>query len=109
MLPSPDRPTAWVPNVDLFRNPDRDFIIKVELASLRPENIEIAVEGWRLEITGRRPDADREAAGNRYLVTKIYCGPFELVVDVPADSDPTRANAQYRNGILQVVIPHKSP
>ena len=48
----------WVPNTDVYST-DSGLLIKVELAGMRSENLEITVEGNRLRISGDRPDTCR--------------------------------------------------
>ena len=45
----------WEPNTDVYVT-DGGLVVKVELAGMRSENLEITVEGNRLRITGNRPD-----------------------------------------------------
>ena len=48
-------PTAhWVPNTDVYAT-DNGLVVKVELAGMRSDNLEITVEGNRLRISGNRP------------------------------------------------------
>lgn len=108
MLRDPDSEHPWVPRADVFLNSDGYFTIKVELAALNRENVELSIEGRGIRITGHRPDGDGVASGNRYLVNGISWGWFDMVVDVPADYDLAKAKAQYQNGLLRVLVPHKA-
>jgi len=105
MLIKPDHEPSWVPRADIFVNAAGDLIIKVELAAMRRGDLELTVDGQRLRIAGQRPDADRAAAGGKYLVTEIGFGPFTLLVDVPPNFDLDAAKAKYSNGLLRVVVP----
>jgi HSP20 family molecular chaperone IbpA len=107
MLRDPDSEPPWVPRADVFLNTEGEFTIKVELAALRREDVELCVEGRGIRITGHRPDADRAANGSRYVVTGINWGWFDMVVDVPAGFDLSRARAQYQNGLLRVRVPQR--
>ena len=88
-----------------FLNSIGEFTVKVELAALRREDVEISCEGWRLFITGRRPDVDREDTDCKFMEPAISWGRFELAVDVPHDFDLSLASAKYQNGLLRIVIP----
>ena len=50
----------WEPNTDVYAT-DSGLVIKVELAGMRSENLEITVEDNRLRISGNRPDGCRAA------------------------------------------------
>ena len=45
----------WVPNTDVYVM-ESGLVVKVELAGMRSEHLEIIVEGNRLRISGSRPD-----------------------------------------------------
>ena len=93
----------WVPNTDVYVT-DGGLVVKVELAGMRSEHLEITVEGNRLRISGNRPDGCRSAKCN-FLVMEINYGPFESVLEVPAGYDLSLAKAAYLNGFLRIDVP----
>ena len=93
----------WVPSTDVYST-DNGLVIKVELAGMRSENLEITVEGQRLRITGNRPDGCR-APKCSFLVMEITYGPFERVMELPAGYDLSLAKAAYVNGFLRIDVP----
>ena len=76
-----ERPAHWIPNTDIYAT-DEGLVIKVELAGMRSENLQITVEGNQLRISGQRPDGCRAAKFN-FLAMEINYGPFENVLDLP--------------------------
>ena len=62
----------WVPNTDMYTT-DSGLVIKVELAGMRSENLEITVEGNRLRISGNRPDGCRAPKCSCGLITGPTC------------------------------------
>src|SRR5678816_37763 len=66
----------WVPNTDVYVTDDL-LVIKVELAGMRKEDLELTVEGHRLTITGHRPDGCR-APKCKFLVMEINYGSFPV-------------------------------
>jgi HSP20 family protein len=93
----------WVPNTDVYVT-DNGLIVKVELAGMRSENLEITVEGNRLRISGNRPDVCR-AAKCSFLVMAISYGEFESELEMPAGYDLSHAKAAYLNGFLRIDVP----
>src|SRR5262245_47276897 len=83
----------WVPNTDVYVTAD-GLVIKVELAGMRKEDLELTVEGSRLKITGQRPDGCR-AQKCTFLVMEIDYGPFESVIELPPGYDLSQARAVY--------------
>jgi HSP20 family protein len=95
--------THWVPNTDVYKTSE-GLVINVELAGLRQEDVEIAVEGNRLLITGQRRDGVR-GRGIKFLVMEVNYGVFECVIEIPPGYELGRTKADYRNGFLRVEVP----
>src|SRR5882672_12018607 len=95
--------THWIPNTDVYVA-EGNLIIKVELAGMRREDLELTVEGNRLMISGQRPDGTR-GSKCKFLVMEINYGPFECVIEIPAGYDLSQAKAAYQNGFLRVDVP----
>jgi HSP20 family protein len=93
----------WVPNTDVYVT-ESSLVIKVELAGMRREDLELTVESNRLMISGHRPDGCR-APKCTFLVMEINYGSFECVIEVPPGYDLSQAKAAYQNGFLRVDVP----
>ena len=101
-----DHDTHWAPNTDVYVS-DSGLVIKVELAGMQRENLELTVEGDNLRISGQRPDGCR-APQCKFLAMEINYGAFETVIEVPEGFDVTTGKAVYQNGFLRVDIPFDS-
>lgn len=97
----------WTPHTDVYVS-DSGLVIKVELAGMKSDSLEIIVEGQRLRITGVRPDCCR-APHCSFLVMEINYGPFETALDLPSGYDLSRAKAVYVNGFLRIDVPPARP
>jgi HSP20 family protein len=105
---SGDGPGAsWTPNTDVYVTDDC-LVIKVELAGMRREDLELVVEDNRVKISGTRPDGCR-APRCKFLAMEINYGPFETVLELPRGYDLRKAKAAYQNGFLRIDIPLKKP
>jgi len=93
----------WVPNTDVYAT-DNGLVIKVELAGMRNDSLEITVEANRLRISGNRSDGCR-APKCSFLVMEINYGPFESVLELPPGYDLSQAKAAYLNGFLRIDVP----
>ena len=94
---------SWTPHTDVYVT-DSGLVVKVELAGMRSDHLEITVEGNLLRISGNRPDGCR-AAKCSFLVMEIEYGPFESVLTVPQGYDLSQAKAAYLNGFLRIDVP----
>src|SRR6266704_3566584 len=93
----------WVPNTDVYAT-DNGLVVKVELAGMRSEHLEIIVEGNRLRISGNRPDGCRSPKCS-FLVMEINYGQFERMLELPPGYDLSQAKAAYLNGFLRIDVP----
>jgi len=97
--------TYWIPNTDIYVA-DSGLVIKVELAGMRKEDLELTSEGNRLKISGHRPDGCR-APKCTFLAMEINYGTFESTIEVPPGYDLSRAKAAYQNGFLRIDVPEQ--
>lgn len=93
----------WIPNTDVYVTDD-SLVIKVELAGMRREDLELTVDGHRLLISGHRHDGCR-APKCKFMVMEINYGAFECVIEVPSAYNLSQARAAYQNGFLRVDVP----
>ena len=93
----------WIPNTDVYVA-DGNLVIKVELAGMKQEDLELTSSGNRLMISGHRPDGCR-APKCKFLVMEINYGSFESVIELPPGYDLGQAQATYQNGFLRVDVP----
>jgi len=99
-----DHETHWAPNTDVYVC-DTGIVIKVELAGMQRENLELTVDGNNLRVSGQRPDGCR-SGHCKFLVMEIDYGAFETVIQVPDGFDVNQGKAVYQNGFLRVDIPY---
>ena len=88
----------WIPNADVYVG-DEGLVVKVEIAGMRREDLELAVEGNRLLITGQRPDGCR-LPGVKFLVMEINYGFFESVIELPPGYDLAQAKAAHERSVF---------
>ena len=96
----------WEPNTDVYAAAD-GVVIKMELAGISKEHLDITVDGQLLTISGERPDECRK--GNcSFQVMEIHYGHFERTVELPERCDLSKAKALYQNGFLRIDVPYQS-
>jgi len=96
--------THWAPNTDVWVA-ESGLVIKVELAGMRREDLELTVEGNHIRICGQRIDGCRAGHKCSFLIMEINYGPFETIIEVPPGYDIAKARAVYQNGFLRIDIP----
>jgi HSP20 family protein len=93
---------AWQPAADVYRTPT-GWLVKFELAGVRPEDVQLTVQGRRLTVSGTRRDCCRHE-GCRHYQLEIDYGRFERTVELPQPIDTARFSANHEHGMLLVQI-----
>lgn len=99
---------AWQPAMDVCLTP-RGWLLKFELAGVRPEDIDLTVLGNRLTLRGVRRDTFCEERCQFYRMEISY-NHFERAVELPVrDLKQAAITTEYRHGMLFVHIPTDTP
>lgn len=99
------RAGVWSPPTDVYET-ENDFVVRVEIAGMREEDFEIAVENNFLMISGSRSDIPERRA---YQQMEIRFGKFETIVGIPASVDLEASRAEYTEGFLTISLPKIKP
>src|SRR5215210_9415693 len=93
--------SAWVPNADVFAR-GKDLVIRMELAGVEREEIEITLHDNTLTISGeRKSDLDEEVT---FYVQERFYGAFRRSMTLPAGIDEDRIDAYSDNGLLEITV-----
>jgi len=98
---SPAPLSRWNPAVNVYQDKDR-FTVVVELPGLKKEEIEISLHDDTLTISGERK---REESSEQEFLTERSYGKFQRSLTLPSAVDAEAVKANYKNGLLQVVLP----
>lgn len=90
-------------NIDMYQTKD-NVIIKSTIAGVRPEDIDITVANDMVTIKGERVKEEKIAQDD-YFYQECYWGGFSRSVIVPVDIDSESIEADYKDGILTIIIP----
>jgi HSP20 family protein len=89
------RSTIWRPLADILESAEM-MTVKIELAGMKEEEIEVTLYEDALVISGERHD-DHESQ-------ESY-GPFRVEVFIPSPIDRDAVTARYEDGMLSVDLP----
>jgi HSP20 family protein len=89
---------------DVF-DTDEGVVIRMDLPEVDPSEVEVTVQDNVLLINGRRK-FPYEADKVRFLRRGAFYGDFTQRVSLGKGLDPERIDARYRNGVLELVVPH---
>ena len=83
---------------------DDDFVLEANLPGVKPEEVEITVEGNTLTISGETRSSRKDEEGATIL-QEIRRGRFTRTMTLPAGLEPETASATFEDGVLTVRIP----
>jgi HSP20 family protein len=92
----------WYPAADVYQTPD-GWVVKVELAGVSPEDIEIDIQGNVLSIAGCRKDRSC-AAGVSYQQMEITYSNFEKTLRFPSTIEGAVVEHEFENGLLIITL-----
>lgn len=89
---------CWCPAADIYRT-RTGWLIKYDLAGVRPEDVEITLGRSEITISGARRDWQLESGCSHYSM-EIFYNRFERTLELPGDLQGAETLIQSRDGIL---------
>ena len=88
---------------------DGSYTVKAEIPGVRKEDINVAVEGSRVSITGETKSETEEKEGERVLHSERYAASYSRTFELPVEVTETGADAHFENGVLTLTLPKRAP
>jgi len=95
--------TAWSPRVEI-RESDGRLVFRAELPGLSKDDIQVDVSDAVMVIQGHRKRELQGAWDGDTYSERLY-GKFYRTIPLRDGADASRATAELRDGVLEVVIP----
>jgi HSP20 family protein len=95
-----DRHSPWQPSADIYRTKD-GWLVKFDLAGVAADDVQVAIQGRRLRVSGVRRDSFYEE-GSRHYSMEISYNRFERSLLMPANLENARVSVAARDGLLLV-------
>ena len=101
------RELTWgaAPTVDIAES-DKAYEIKAELPGLDEKNIEVKLTNGSLMIKGEKTE-EKEEKKKDYHLQERHFGSFERCFRVPEGVDADKIEANFKNGVLTLMLPKK--
>ena len=92
---------AFTPLADVEETDDA-YLVEIELAGVRREDLTVEITGSRLTVTGERKERQRTGILRRRTRT---VGRFHYEVDLPGQVEEDKVEADMHEGVLTVRLP----
>ena len=93
----------WQPVVDIYDNDDT-FVINAELPGMSKEAIDIDLKDGVLTLKGERSHENEVKEADYHRRERVF-GKFCRTFRLPADIDPHKIKADFKDGVLRIDIP----
>jgi HSP20 family protein len=88
----------WCPAADVYRTSE-GWIVKVDLAGVKPQDVEVIIDGDLLRISGSRRDGTCGEGVSHYQLEITYSR-FEKMIRFPRTIEHASIERDYRDGLL---------
>jgi len=92
----------WSPSCDILET-DKEYRVRAELPNVKKENVHVTLEEGILMIQGERRE-EKEEKESRFHRRELSYGTFMRRFSMPDDADETKIEANFKDGMLNVVI-----
>jgi len=96
-------PMDWRPVVDIFEEND-NIVIKADLPGVDKDHIEVDLKDRVLTLKGERSHENEVNEDKFYKKETVY-GKFQRSFTLPADVNPDKISAEFKDGVLKIEIP----
>lgn len=90
----------WQPSADIYRT-SSGWLVKFDLAGVRPDEIQVRLESRGLTVSGVRRDWSIAECQHSYSMEISY-NRFQRTVKLPCEVEHARTSTEYRDGMLLV-------
>ncbi|MBN1366202.1 MAG: Hsp20/alpha crystallin family protein [Syntrophaceae bacterium] len=94
---------VFSPSIDVKEN-EKEFTIKAELPGVDEKDIDVTVTNDAVTIKGEKKEEKEDKNKNYYYMERSY-GSFCRVIPLEAEIEAGKAEAKFKNGILDIKIP----
>lgn len=98
-----NKQTPWFPNVEL-RDTDKALLLRAEIPGIKAEDLNVEVNDNSVCISGESRQEKREEKENLFH-SEFQYGSFYRRIALPAGVKADEAQAEYKNGILELTMP----
>jgi HSP20 family protein len=81
--------------------------LAIELPGLARSDLNVAIDGDTLVISGHKAEETDGGTGARYHFSERRFGRFERIFPLPADVDRSKIEAKFQDGVLNVILPRE--
>ena len=91
-----------------FAEKDGAYLVTAELAGVKKEDIHVGIDGAQVTLEAEVKREKEAAKDERVLHTERVFGKVSRSFTLPQEVDETKAEAKFRDGVLELTLPKKA-
>ncbi|CAN5322841.1 hypothetical protein BH18ACT9_BH18ACT9_02360 [soil metagenome] len=95
--------SAWVPVTDIFARGE-DLVIRVELAGVDPEDIDLRFAHGVLAVSGTRRSEIEDDNGVEFYIRERFYGEFRRTINLPDGTEQSQISAEFDDGLVEITV-----
>jgi HSP20 family protein len=100
-------PAEWTPRIEVFER-EGQFVVRADLPGMTREDVKVEVAHDHITLEGERKEERKEEREGYYYGECRY-GAFYRAIPLPEGVDASKATAEFRKGVLEIVMPRATP
>lgn len=92
--------------MDVTEN-DQSYMVKAEIPGVKKEDIKVDIDGNQVSISAETKKETEEKQGETVVRSERYYGQQFRSFTLSAEIDDEKAEAKYRDGVLELTLPKK--
>jgi HSP20 family protein len=86
---------------------EKSYVVKADVPGVKKEDIQVSIDGNQVAITAEFRE-EKEEKGKNSVCRERYYGKQYRSFALDADIDDAKAEASYKDGVLQLTLPKKA-
>jgi HSP20 family protein len=87
---------------------DRNFTVHAEIPGVKKEDIQVSIEGNQVSISAETKQEKEVKEGEKVVHSERHYGSVARTFSLASEIDDKRAEAHYRDGVLELILPKKT-
>lgn len=98
--------SSFVPRFDVKETKEA-YLFKADLPGIKEDDVEIALTGNRLTVSGHRQSEEHKEGDNIFTLERSY-GSFSRSFTLPDTADSEKIKAEMKDGVLSITLPKRT-
>lgn len=96
---------TFSPSVNIYEE-NNNLVVEAEMPGVKEDEVDIEVHDDNIQIKAEHKEEKEEKKRN-YFTREVKFGSFSRTIPLPKDVNREKAEAEFKNGVLKIIVPKK--